>query len=444
MAHPRLAIPTFLPGMRSGRGCIVLAMRNHLRILLVGLSFTAIVSAQPYHSADLQLPPPLYAALAIFPVPHAALQSSEASRETQEHLRKAQEYLQRKQPALAIPEFAAVVAADPNNLDAQANLGVLLYFTGQTQEAEPHLRAALAIDPKESKLQALLGFCEHRNGQLQDARNDLSAAFPSLADEKVRRQAGLEIVEIDTALNDLPAATVVINQLKTSFPTDPEILYAAYRVYTDLANESLLDLSLAAPDSAQMHQAMAHELIRERDSDAAISNMRAALKVDPNLPGGHFELAEELYASSEPALKSQAEQEYKLAIQQNPREAAALTRLGDIAGARDDHETAIARYKQALAIQPDNEDAAIGLAYQLTESGHPDAALPLLTEVVKTDPTNVMAHYRLSAVYRRLRRMDDAKREIAEYERLKAMKEKLRNIYQAMRMPSPQGSDAKE
>jgi hypothetical protein len=40
--------------------------------------------------------------------------------------------------------------------------------------------------------------------------------------------------------------------------------------------------------------------------------------------------------------------------------------------------------------------------------------------------------------------MDDAKREVAEYERLKAMKDKLRSIYQAMRMASPQGSDEKE
>ncbi|HTV08450.1 MAG TPA: tetratricopeptide repeat protein [Candidatus Aquilonibacter sp.] len=373
-----------------------------------------------------------------------AIQSGEDSAQIQEHLRKANQYLQHKQPALAIPEFAAVVAADPKNLDAQANLGVLLYFTGQPQEAEPHLRSALAIDPKEIKLQALLGFCEHRGGQLQEARNDLSSAFPSLQDPKVRRQAGLELVEIDTSLSDLPAAAIIVSQLKVTFPTDPEILYAAYRVYTDLADEALLDLSVAAPDSAQMHQAMAHELLRERDSDAAIANMRAALKIDPNLPGGHFELAEELHASSEPAQKAQAEDEYKLAIEQNPRDAAAFTRLGDIAADREDHEAALARYKQALAIQPDNEDAAIGLAYELTETGHPDAALPLLKQVVKADPTNVLAHYRLSAVYRRLRRMDDAKREVAEYERLKAMKEKLRNIYQAMRMASPQGSDAKE
>ncbi len=55
-----------------------------------------------------------------------------------------------------------------------------------------------------------------------------------------------------------------------------------------------LDLSVAAPDSGQMHQAMAHELAAQRDLTGAIANFRKALAIDPNLPGIHFELAEAL------------------------------------------------------------------------------------------------------------------------------------------------------
>ncbi len=399
-------------------------MRLYLASLLIGLGWTQMLHAQPPRAAGLQ--------------------ADSQSGSVQSHQQKAREYLQQKKPALAIPEFAAIVAAEPNNLDAQANLGVLLYFTGQPQQAEPHLKAALALDPSQTKIQALLGSCEHRSGELESARNDLSAAFPHLQDPKVKRQAGLELVEIDTALNDLPSAAVVINQLKAAAPTDPEVLYAGYRVYMDLANEALLDLSVAAPDSAQMHQAMAHELIRERDNAGAITNLRAALKANPNLPGGHFELAEALHASSDPSQKAEAEQQYKLALEQNPQDAIALTRLGDIAAEKDDHKTATAQYKAALALQPDDADAAVGLANELTEAGQPDAALPLLQEVIKADPTNVVAHYRLSALYRRLHRPDDAKREIAEYERLKAIKDKLHTIYQSMRMETPQGNDAKD
>ncbi len=55
-------------------------------------------------------------------------------------------------------------------------------------------------------------------------------------------------------------------RLRASFPFcvralhRSTILYAAYRIYTDLAGEAILGLSVAAPESGQMHQAMAHEL----------------------------------------------------------------------------------------------------------------------------------------------------------------------------------------
>jgi len=287
----------------------------------------------------------------------------------------------------------------------------------------------------------LLGTCEHREGRLEDARRDITAALPQITDAKVRQQAGLEIIEIDTALNDLPSAAMVATQLKKDFPTDPEVLFAAWSVFSDLADEAVLDLSLAAPQSAQMHQAMAHVLIRERDNKAAIENLRESLKIDPALPGAHYELAELLRLSTLPADKAEAVEQYKLAVQYQPSDAASLTRLGDIAGEAEDHATAIARYKQALAAQPQYADAQVGLAYELNETGHPDQAVSLLKEAIRNDPMSMLAHFRLSAVYRKLHQPEDAKRELAEYEKLKAMKDNLRNIYDTMRLDSPQGKD---
>jgi len=66
------------------------------------------------------------------------------------------------------------------------------------------------------------------------------------------------------------------------------VLYASYRIYSDLSGESMLSLSLVAPESARMHQLMAHELERHGDDEAAIRNYREALKLDPRLPGLHF------------------------------------------------------------------------------------------------------------------------------------------------------------
>ena len=79
----------------------------------------------------------------------------------QEHARRANEFLKANQPAKAIPEFAALVAVEPDNLDAQANLGVLLYFQARPSEALEHLRKAVQLNPNLPRIQALLGLCEY-------------------------------------------------------------------------------------------------------------------------------------------------------------------------------------------------------------------------------------------------------------------------------------------
>src|SRR5208282_4642733 len=95
-----------------------------------------------------------------------AQSANDKQSQIEEHVRKAQEYLRAKQPALAIPEFEAVVAIDPGNVDAQANLGVLLFFQGKVADSIPHLRAALAVgedrQPGLAKIQGLLGMAESR------------------------------------------------------------------------------------------------------------------------------------------------------------------------------------------------------------------------------------------------------------------------------------------
>ena len=83
-----------------------------------------------------------------------------------EHQQKAHQLLNEKKPQLAAKEFAAVLEVDPNNLDAQANLGVLLYFQKDYAEAEPHLRAAVEQQSNLTKnSKALLGLCERRLGK---------------------------------------------------------------------------------------------------------------------------------------------------------------------------------------------------------------------------------------------------------------------------------------
>jgi Tfp pilus assembly protein PilF len=351
--------------------------------------------------------------------------------------------LNEKKPELAAKEFAAVLAVDPHNLDAQANLGVLLYFQKNYAAAEPHLHDAIEQKPDLTKIRALLGMCERRLGKTDAARSDLQAVVDQLQEPNIRLEAGLELIEIYTASQELEKAANVVAILRQGAPTDPRILYAAYRIYTDLAGEALLDLSVAAPTSGQMYQAMAHELVRQREVNGAITNFRKALAADPNLPGIHFELAEALHSSADLKLRAEAEQEYKLAIASNSLDEKSVSRLGDLYVDKGDLNEAATYYKQALKLQPGDADAALGLARVYTEKNDPASALPLLEQVTTADPTNVLAHYRLSAVYRKLNRPVDAKRELEAYQKYKDIKEKLRLMYKELRLETPQSEEDK-
>jgi Tfp pilus assembly protein PilF len=360
------------------------------------------------------------------------------AQQVQAHQQKAHALLSQKKPALAVKEFAAVVALDPNNIDAQANLGVLLFFQKDYAAAEPHLRNALGQQPGLTKIRALLGMCERNLGESQLAQTDLQAVVDQLKEPNVRLEAGLELIELYTAAQELAKAAAVVEVLRQGAPTDPRILYAAYRIYSDLAGEAMLDLSVAASESGQMHQAMAHELARERDIPGTIVNYRKAVAIEPNLPGIHFELAEALHASPDLKRRAEAEQEYKLAVAANDRDSKSLTKLGDIAVEKDDFNVAVAYYKRALALAPGDADATLGLAHVHIEKDESASALPLLEPLVAADPTNVVAHYRLSTAYRKLKRPDDAKRELEAYQKYKDLKEKMRTVYKEMRLDTPQ------
>ena len=383
--------------------------------------------------------------LLLLPLPGHAQSSTNNLQSIQAHSRKAREDLSQNRPDLAIPEFRAIVAMSPNNVDARGNLGVLLFFQGAYAEAIPQLRAALKLQPGIWKIQALLGMAERRTGDAKAALNNLEKAFPNLKEKKIRIDTGLELIEIYSKNGDLDKAASTVSILRALDPTNVEIVYSAYRLYSDLADEARLGLIVLAPKSAQVHQVMAHELARQGQTKEAVENYKIALQLDPKLPGLHFELAELMNASAEAGGPEEAKKEYQAALEVNPADEKSECRLGDIAAQRGALEEAQQHYSRALQLQPDDTDANVGLAKVMMSLGRLDKAEALLKHATEVDPTIALAHFRLSTIYRQTGKPEDAKRELAEYQRYKDMKEKLKTIYRTMRLePSKQERDDAE
>jgi Flp pilus assembly protein TadD len=362
---------------------------------------------------------------------------SDKQQQIQEHSQKAQEYLQQKRPDLALPELQAIVALDPANTDALANVGVLLFFKNDCANAVPQFRAANAQRSGMWRIQFLLAVCESRMGDKSSAKADLESAFPHLEDPKLKLEAGTSLIEIYESDDDLEKAAQIVSTLRAANPTNLPLIYEAYRLHTKLADEAMIALSLVDPNSAEMHQVMGHEALRNGDFSAAIAQYREAITINPKLSGIHLELGDALNNSSDAAMKSQAEGEYRKAVELNPQDERALCRLADIEMDHGNIDAASANYTKATQLAPTDIDAQLGLAKALMMMHKPDQAQSTLEKVLQMEPENDLAHYQLSRVYWQKGRKEDANREIELYKKYKAMKEKLRDLYKQMRITPP-------
>lgn len=342
-------------------------------------------------------------------------------------------HLREQKPDLAIPLLRQIVSLDAKNVNAQANLGVLLHFQGKHGEAIPHLQEALQLQAGLWRIQALLGISRKRNGDSTQALVDLEQAFSHLDGDKIAIQVGLELIEIHGAAAQFEKALTVAAKLAQLAPNDPQVLLATYQIARQTMDQSLLNLMLAAPDSAESHMIMAGELAREGNPAKAVAEYRAAIKLKPSLPGVHFQLAEVLRMSTDPAMNAQAEAEYQAALKLNPYDALSWRQLGGIRSAKGDFKAAEEDYRKALAIQPNDGEAKTGLAIVMISTNRPDQAMALLEAALKDDPTNITAHFRLSGLYRRAGRSADAARELEAFRRYQELRDKLGNVLKSRR-----------
>jgi cytochrome c-type biogenesis protein CcmH/NrfG len=352
----------------------------------------------------------------------------------QKHIEAAQEQMRAHRPDLAIPELEEAVKLNPSDTDSQANLGVLLYFGHHFSPAVQHLRIALKAKPELFKLQALLGLAEMHLNDTENARTDLASALPHLKGEKVQREAGDALVQTYMANNEVDKAASTVGILLDADPTNPGLLLSSYRFYSELANNAMITLALAAPQSAELHQAMAQELARHGNDDAAVANYREAIKLNPKLPGLYYEFGSLLYNSVDEKLQAEAAAQFEAALALDPKDEKAQLMLGEDAARKGDLKKALEAESRAVELQPNDSDACTELAKTLIAMHQPDKARPLLEHALEIDSMNETAHYRLSTLDRQQGKAEEAKTELAQYQKYKEMKAKLRSIFRDMRM----------
>ncbi len=338
--------------------------------------------------------------------------------------------LAQKQFDVAIGDLNAVLALDPNNIEATSNLGVIQFLQGNYLEASDHLRAALRLRPSLWKAQAILGLCEKAQGKFDSAISALEQSVPHLQqDPKLQVRAGMALVELDYQRQDLDKALSVLNLLQTADPANADVLYVLYRIHSDLAAQARDKVAMIAPDSARMHQILAQHLVNEADIRGAISQYREVLRIDPNVPGIHFELGEAILQDSPTQGRQEARQEFEAALKANPRDEKSECMLGGVELLAGNLDQALQHYARAISLNSQDPEAHVGLAKILASTGDHEKALEHLQTAIQLEPTNAVAHYRLAQEQRRLGHSAEAEQEMAAFQKLKAAKDRLRAAY---------------
>ena len=242
----------------------------------------------------------------------------------------------------------------------------------------------------------------------------------------MKRMCGLQLLRAYSGLQRDSKAVEVALELNRLYPNDPEVLYHTGQIFGNQAFLTMQKLTEVAPGSIWRHQAEAEAYESQGSNDAAITEYRQVLSVDPRRPGIHYRLGRSLLARSRqnnsPDDIAAASKEFEQELQLAPGNANAAYELGEIHRNAGEFDEAQKFFVMAVERYPDFAEAHLGLAAVLMSLQKPDQALPHLQKAVALSPGNEVAWYRLSQVQGTLGHDAEQKKAFAEFQRLRAQK----------------------
>jgi tetratricopeptide (TPR) repeat protein len=327
------------------------------------------------------------------------------------------------------------VIADPKHADAWVALAGVQGLIGNAHEAEFSSRRAIALIEDFAEAHVVLGNALVQQSRAEEALSsylralELNPGFDWVwllaartaahlgqhgdAERYARRAqsvspnlegCALVLGDVLQAQDKLDEATVSYQQAATATPANAEILAklgAVQHKLRDLASAraNLERAVQLAPDTAQFHLALASVLLDGGHSDAherAETHVRRALAIDPHLPGAQHALGNCLAGLRrfEEAVSS-----YRKALDESTFESTDLhLRLGSIQHVLGRFSDAAVSFREALATQPDNLTALLGLGAALKALGKYTESIAIFERAVQARPNYAEPYFALGTV----------------------------------------------
>lgn len=312
-----------------------------------------------------------------------------------------------QQLSAAAREFRLALKYKPDMAIAHSSLGSVLMDLGKPREAEAEFREAFRLAPQLVAALVGLGMLRANQGDNQEAEKILRQALErDPKDEKAHLNLGLVLAKQQKFAD----AEAQVDQAVRLAPQDAAALAAAGRVKARIGNTAegvaLVRKAVAlAPESAMLHLDLGIVLTESFDFASALPEIDEAVRLAPRSALAHLRRGNVLLdlggnADAKPDLElarqlapqmpepyyflaviekqagnfGQAAALLKNVVKLQPSNGMAWNMLGQCFERESQIEEAIASWRQALAIEPDNVQALWGLAKAVKPTDPQEAA----------------------------------------------------------------------
>jgi len=288
--------------------------------------------------------------------------------------------------------------------------GLVFSVAPCVSQERPSSPAGSASAPQVS---AARGIALASSGHCIEALPLLRKAIRQLTNKELQKKAGLTGVTCAMTHNSHDDVLPFLEVLLREFPRDPEVLYTATHVFSDLSLSTSQQLMREAPFSYELHELNAEAFEAQGKYEQAAGEYRKIINVNPLLPGIHARLGRVLLAAPQPSPEAvaQAKKAFEDELAIDPNNAAAEFALGEIAKNEGDNSVAIRHYGRATKLDSGFSEAYLGLGSALVADKQFTAAIPPLESYEKLAPDSPTGHYQLALAYAGAGRKDDANRE---------------------------------
>jgi len=354
----------------------------------------------------------------VLPFIIAVLVAFQQSQDATAKFNRAVELQQQGKLVEAAAEYRAALSVKSNYPEAQANLGVVLARLGKYDEAIAAYESALKLAPHLTPILLNLGIAHYRAGKFDRAVTVFQRFLEQRPDVTQARQLyGLSLA----ALGRDEEAVKQLEQTLDAAAPDAAALYSLGLAYLRLGKpgfRATLERLAAFPAGRPaLHLLQGQAFLRDQEFEKALEELQAAAKLNPDLPRLHFSLG---LAHHKLGHDKEAVAAFEDEAKRSPRDFPTIYYLADALEKDGRLDEARRRVDASLTLDSQSPEANGLLGKILFKQGKTAEAVKPLEFAAAKNPADHELRYTLARVYQQLGRREEASREFAEVQRLKA------------------------